>query len=549
MYVNNKMSLPTYIGGADSCNSNQYGHVFSDIKNSGKTIGKCSDLSESTCGGSGINSEAGYINKCELGFWWWEDDCIDSDIGCSINTPSVVDPSTGVRKLKYSRNFTDKDYAKLCDIARVSETHYPIKSMRQEEPVLGRPKNPDGFDQSDHPVWTNGENICNAAGLEKLNTNTTKGIEQLELECSKRNKDSCEQSEGDTDLYPTKTGGLCSWIDKSSGVSDRGCWPNILCQGLTSKESCESHPSHLCWWDPKVVGMDNTKGLCTKYNLVQDTYLNTANNVPRSDYWFKTDGSFRPNVNWEQGKLRKRVEGTAWSPCVPTNKPVKANEVFSGKFECENYWNGRSICDKETLTCSEETINYSDKDETYSSQQLCNKKCTGEFGCFANKGGVKVCRQVGKGEKPSKTYDSLEECNEGTNYCNDRRWACVMNSVRGKPKECGILGPGSPGHSSKEECQQKTNYCGNPPTPRFACLNEGNGRECVQLPQGSVFDPSYISLKACQTESNYCGRGPTRKWGCLNMGSGKECTVYPEGADTPYNTKEECEKGTNFCKN
>ena len=64
-----------------------------------------------------------------------------------------------------------------------------------------------------------------------------------------------------------------------------------------------------------------------------------------------------------------------------------------------------------------------------------------------------------------------------------------------------------------------------------------------------MFDPSYISLKACQTESNYCGRGPPRKWGCLNMGSGKECTLYPEGADSPYNTKEECEKGTNFCKN
>jgi hypothetical protein len=80
-------------------------------------------------------------------------------------------------------------------------------------------------------------------------------------------------------------------------------------------------------------------------------------------------------------------------------------------------------------------------------------------------------------------------------------------------------------------------------------LNEGNGRECTQLPQGSVFDPSYISLKACQTESNYCGRGPQRKWGCLNTGKGKECTLYPEGADSPYNTKEECEKGTNFCKN
>lgn len=546
------MSLPTYIGGADSCNSNQYGHVFSDIKNSGKTIGKCSDLSESTCSGSGINSEAGYINRCQLGFWFWEDDCMDnSDSGCSISVPTVVDPSTGDRHLKYSRNFTDKDYAKLCDFARVGEPDYSIKSMRQEEPVLGRPKNPDGVDTSGHPVWINGANICNAEGIEKINGNLMKGIEELELQCFKRNKDSCEKSEGDTDLYPTKTGSLCTWIDKSSGTSDRGCWPNILCNDLTSKESCESHPSHLCWWNPKVIGLNPMEmGLCTKYSVYEDTYLNTANNVPRSDYWFKTNDSFRPDVNWEEGTVRKRVEGDTWAPCIPTNKPVKAGEVFSGKFDCESYWNGRSICDPETLTCSNETINYSDKDETYFSQELCSENCKPEFACFANEDGVKVCRQVRRGKKPStKTYDSLEECQKGTNYCNDRRWGCIMSPKPGGPKECTILKSGEPGHSTKEECQKKTNYCGNPPAPRFACLNEGNGRECTELPQGTVFDPSYISLKACQTESNYCGRGPQRKWGCLNTGSGKECSLYPEGADSPYNTKDECEKGTNFCKN
>ena len=164
-------------------------------------------------------------------------------------------------------------------------------------------------------------------------------------------------------------------------------------------------------------------GLCTKYTLLEDTYLNTANNVPRSDYWFETDGEFSPQVNWEQGRVRKKEdEGNYWSPCVPTNKPITEGEVFSGKFECESYWNGRSICDPETLTCSEETINYSDKDKTYSSQQLCSENCKAEFGCFANKDGVKVCRQVGKGDKkPSKTYDSLEECEKGTNYCNDLR--------------------------------------------------------------------------------------------------------------------------------
>ena len=162
----------------------------------------------------------------------------------------------------------------------------------------------------------------------------------------------------------------------------------------------------------------------------------------------------------------------------------------------------------ETLTCSEETINYSDKDETYPSQELCSENCTAEFACFANENGVKVCRQVGVGDKkPSKTYDSLEECEKGTNYCNDRRWGCLMSGAGGGVRSCREKLVGESGYPSKEACEEGTNYCGNPPAPRFACLNEGNGRECTQLPQGAVFDPSYISLKACETESNYCGRG------------------------------------------
>lgn len=549
------MSASTYIQGADTCNNKEQAHVFAKIKDGGKTIPKCSDMSKSECSGSAINSEGqGFINHCEQGFWWWEDDCVDDDsAGCSISLPSVVDPDTGNRKLKYSRNFTDNDYAQVCAFARDSEPNFYIKSMRQREPVMGRPKNPDGFDTSLHAVWTNAKNMCSAAGLEKVDSSKYKGIEELNLDCEKRTKDSCEQSEGDSSLYPTKTGGLCFWVDETTPYFDKGCWQyGFMCGQITDKESCESHPSHLCWWDPKVRGVDRRKwGLCTKYTLLEDTYLNTTNNVPRSDYWFKTDGLFRPDVNWKEGRVRKKEKsGKLWSPCVPTNEPLKDFEVFSNKFECENYWNGRSICDRETLTCSEETINYSDKDETYSSQELCSEKCTAEFGCFANEDGVKVCRQVGKGDKkPSKTYDSLEECNEGTNYCNDRRWGCLMSRTGGGVRSCREKLVGESGYPSKEACEEGTNYCGNPPAPRFACLNEGNGRECTQLPQGAVFDPSYISLKACQTESNYCGRGPPRKWGCLNMGSGKECTLYPEGADSPYNTKEECEKGTNFCKN
>ena len=546
------MTVATYIEGADSCASQANPHIFQHIKNGGKTIPKCSELSESECGGSAINSEGkGFINRCEFGFWFWEDDCIDddsSDGACSVELPSVIDPY-GNRKLKYSRNFTNNDYAQVCDWSRTSETNYPIKQMRQKEPVMGRPKNPDAFDTGNHATWSNGENMCSAAGLEKLVQSKIKGIEELNLDCESRNKDSCEQTEGDSTLYPTKTGGLCYWVDKSTDYADRGCWPyRFMCQQLTSKESCESHPSHLCWWDPKVVGINKKMGLCTKYTLLEDTYLNTTNNVPRSDYWVETDGSFEPEVNWEQGMARRIEDGKLWAPCVPTKKPVKPYEVFSGKFECDSYWNGRSICDRKTLTCSKETINYSSKDETYSGQELCSENCKPEFGCFANKDGVKVCRQVGKGDtKPSKTYDSLEECEKGTNYCNDLRWGCY--SGVGENPSCIKLARGSPGHSTKEECQKKTNYCGNPPAPRFACLNEGNGRECTELPQGAVFDPSYISLKACQTKSNYCGRGPQRKWGCLNTGSGKECSLYPEGADSPYQTKEECEKDTNFCKN
>ena len=536
--------IATNITGAPSCSQNDQGFVFSSIKNGGKTISKCSELSKSECRGSGINT-AGYINQCDLGVWFWEDDCVNGDT-CKIEIPTVIDPTTKNRKLKSSRNFTDKDYSELCSFAASSETNYNIKSMRQREPVMGRPKNPDMFDTATYPVWSNGENMCSAAGLEKLDTKKTLGIEELNLSCNKRDKNSCEQSEGDSSLYPTKNGSLCRWIDKTNDYSSRGCWPNTnLCQGLTSKQRCENHPSHLCWWDSSVFGNNGMKGLCTKYNLLEDTYLNTTNNVPRSDYWFETDDGWKSSINWKQGQSRRIEDGRMWAPCVPTKKLVKAGEVFSDKFECESYWNGRSICDRETLSCSKETINYSSKDETYSSQELCSKNCKPEFGCFANKDGVKVCRQVGKGDtKPSKTYDSLEECQKGTNYCNDLRWGCY--SGVGENPSCIKLARGSPGYLSKEECQKKTNYCGK---PRFACLNEGNGRECTELPQGAVFDPSYISLKACQTESNYCGSGPPRKWGCLNTGSGKECSLYPEGADSPYNTKEECESGTNFCNN
>ena len=210
------------------------------LKTAVKLFQNVSELSKSQCSGSAINSEGkGFINRCEQGFWFWEDDCIDndsSDGGCSVELPTVLDVN-GNRKLKYSRNFTDNDYAQVCDWAKVSETNFAIKSMRQREPVMGRPKNPDGIDTSSHPVWLNGENMCNASGLEKLYGSNFKGIEELKLDCEKRNKDSCEKSEGDSSLYPTKTGSLCYWVDKSTDYADRGCWPyRFMCEQLTSKE-------------------------------------------------------------------------------------------------------------------------------------------------------------------------------------------------------------------------------------------------------------------------------------------------------------------------
>jgi len=529
----------------NNCNMDE-GHVFTNIEDGGLIAWKCSDLNKNECSGSGINTDRQSINKCKFGFWFWEDDCIDDpNTECSIQVPTVIDPNSGERKLKYSRNFTNKDYAQLCSWAANSETNSYIKTMRNNEPVKGRPKNPDIFATDNYPLWSNGQNMCSSAGLEKIQN--FKAIEELELDCNKRTKDSCEKVEGAPDLYPTKTGGGCYWIDENNDSFDRGCWQyNEMCSHLTSKESCESHPSHLCWWDTRVLGLNKKDmGLCTKYSLLEDTYLNTTDNVPRSDYWF--DAHNTP-VNWKQQEIHYTIDGKIRRDCVPTNEPLKKGEVFSGKIECDNYFYGRSICDRQTLTCSEETINYSDKDETYSSKNLCNKNCKAEFACFANESGVKVCRQIGVDDKkPSKTYDSLDECNEGTNYCNDRRWDCITSNTPPYPKECGKLNLGIPGYSSKEECEEKS-YCGNPPAPRFACLNTGKGKECSQLPSGSVFEPSYTNLENCQIESNYCGNGPPIKWGCLNTGKGKECSLYPEGADSPYNTKEECERGTNFCK-
>jgi len=536
----------THIPYADSCNNNQ-GFAFRKIKNGGKTIPKCSDLSTNDCQGSGINKTTGLVNNCDIGWWFWEDDCVnDNDTICSINLATVLDPQTKKKKLKYSRNFTNNDYAQACSWAIDSEPDGNIEQMRRRKAVGGRPKNPDIFDSLGYPMWSDGEKMCNASGLEKLNYGTTHiGVEYLNnnnIGCELKNESSCEKSYGNAArLYPTKTGSLCKWQEKSD-ISDGGCWPNTsLCQELTTKEGCESHPSHLCWWNPDAWGYeDGTTGLCTKYTLLEDTYLNTTNNVPRSDYWYKIGSDGFWESNW-------KMKGGA-DDCVPTSEPAnKGREVFSTKDKCDSYFYGKSICNKDTLSCSEETINYSDEDETYSSQELCSKNCTAEFGCKPNKDGVKMCQKVRRGDlDPSKRYDSLEECQKETDYCDDIRWGCY--SKLGK-KSCVKLARGSPGHLSKEECEKKTNYCGNPPGPRFACLNSGNGRVCSQVPSGLKIDPSYISLKACETESNYCGSGPPRKWGCLNSGQGQECSLYPEGIDSPYQTKEECEKGTNFCKN